>query len=246
MSYYHIYYNQEAVGPYELAQLKQMAQDGIITPETLVFPEGATDWLPAQKVDGIFEVAASAPEPTPVQEVVEEPIEEITPAHEEVAPAQKAPTSFPPKGLGPKPAMGAPVGGMKKAVLGNSPMKKAALGPKPTMGSPIGGLKKQATSAPKSAVGDAGAMNMTPEQKAAFDEAMAKRDASEGSAISKKKKLIIIGSVVFVTVIIAVAAGIFFMKSGSTKPVATPTEQAAESTGQDAEPSEPAAGTEAK
>ncbi|HOL52247.1 MAG TPA: GYF domain-containing protein [Bacillota bacterium] len=47
-------------GPFTTSQLRQMAQSGIIKPTDEVFRDGATDWVRADRVKGLFPAPASA------------------------------------------------------------------------------------------------------------------------------------------------------------------------------------------
>ena len=44
----------EQVGPYSSPQLRQLALDGELSPDDLVWKEGLADWAPASKVKGLF------------------------------------------------------------------------------------------------------------------------------------------------------------------------------------------------
>lgn len=49
--------NGEREGPVSPAKLKQLAAEGWLTPDDLVWKEGLPEWLPAKKVRGLFENA---------------------------------------------------------------------------------------------------------------------------------------------------------------------------------------------
>ena len=56
------YISQEGqqLGPYTGEQLLSFAQGGNITRESMVWAEGMAEWLPAERIDGLFPVAAAA------------------------------------------------------------------------------------------------------------------------------------------------------------------------------------------
>ena len=57
----------EQVGPVTTAQLKELAANGGLDPEDLVWQEGLPDWKPARKFAGLFPApAAAAPPPPPM------------------------------------------------------------------------------------------------------------------------------------------------------------------------------------
>lgn len=180
---YHIYYNDEAIGPYTMDQMKEMIESGVLTPETLVFPEGAADWVAASTLEGLFEGdAAEEKSEDPVEEAVEEAAEDISveKESEEDTPATKAPAAKKTFGMGAAPKKGA------------MPAKKSGFALKRSGGTPV---KKTAAPAPEGDEGtgepvtESGAPvnapeNMTPEQQAAFEAAMAKKgEKSEKSFV---------------------------------------------------------------
>lgn len=55
-----VHSNDEQMGPYTGEQLVQYAQEGNITPETMVWTEGMAEWLPASQISGLFPEAAAA------------------------------------------------------------------------------------------------------------------------------------------------------------------------------------------
>lgn len=75
--------NGKDYGPYERTTLREMVSNGALTPDTLVFMEGMTEWLPAHAVPEVNELFgnkqplpkappipwANAPEITPTKEV---------------------------------------------------------------------------------------------------------------------------------------------------------------------------------
>ncbi len=52
--------NNDRKGPVVLAELKQLATRGVVTPETLVWKEGMPDWEKAQSIKGLFQQEAKA------------------------------------------------------------------------------------------------------------------------------------------------------------------------------------------
>ena len=63
--------NNQQQGPVSSAQLKQLAADGRLQPDSLIWKEGLEDWVPASRVKGLFNesqiAAASAPAQQPAQ-----------------------------------------------------------------------------------------------------------------------------------------------------------------------------------
>jgi hypothetical protein len=56
----------QRLGPVPGSTLKSLAQSGKVTPETLVWTNGAADWVPARSVKGLFpNLSAAAPPPPP-------------------------------------------------------------------------------------------------------------------------------------------------------------------------------------
>ena len=166
---YHIYYNDEAIGPYEMEQMKEMIESGILTPETLAICEGSEEWKAASEIEGLFDKAPEAKTSTEEKAVPK--------ADESKSPAPKKTSSF---DVAPK--------------KGAMPAKKSGFAPKQSKGGPA---KSAAGAMPKADD------NMTPEQKAAFDAAMAKK---EGGGGSKKRLIIMLG----VLIVVGVVAGLYF------------------------------------
>lgn len=59
MNHYYIYHEDEVVGPYDVEQLREIAASGLLSTESLVCLEGASDWQAATTVEGLFEEEAS-------------------------------------------------------------------------------------------------------------------------------------------------------------------------------------------
>jgi len=57
--------NGQRFGPYSSADLKALAASGEVHRETLVWKEGLADWVPAQQVEGMFDLTATAKTPSP-------------------------------------------------------------------------------------------------------------------------------------------------------------------------------------
>lgn len=57
-SQWYVTQGEQQFGPYNGAQLAQYAATGNITPESLVWTEGMTEWLPAKQIQGLFPKAA--------------------------------------------------------------------------------------------------------------------------------------------------------------------------------------------
>ncbi len=53
----------ESMGPVSPAALKQLAESGRITPETLIWKDGLPHWAPAKSVRGLFPASAAEPRP---------------------------------------------------------------------------------------------------------------------------------------------------------------------------------------
>jgi hypothetical protein len=56
-----VHSDDQQMGPYTGEQMVQYAQDGNITPETMVWAEGMEEWVPASQVSGLFPEAAAQP-----------------------------------------------------------------------------------------------------------------------------------------------------------------------------------------
>ncbi len=54
---YHAYLNNEIHGPFSLEQLMSIAKSGVLTPESMVYPEGGADWVTANTIEGLFNKA---------------------------------------------------------------------------------------------------------------------------------------------------------------------------------------------
>jgi len=62
---YTVAINNQQSGPYDLAQLQQMAQQGTLTRETLVWREGMAQWQEAGTVQDLAGLFAAVPPPLP-------------------------------------------------------------------------------------------------------------------------------------------------------------------------------------
>jgi RsiW-degrading membrane proteinase PrsW (M82 family) len=65
--------NNERRGPISSKELVALATAQRITPQTLIFKEGATDWVPASKVKGLFDGQSNVDGPPPFPEASTEP-----------------------------------------------------------------------------------------------------------------------------------------------------------------------------
>ena len=59
-SQWYVTQGEQQFGPYNGAQLAQYAVEGNIAPDSLVWTEGMTEWLPAKQIQGLFPNAAIA------------------------------------------------------------------------------------------------------------------------------------------------------------------------------------------
>lgn len=64
---FHVAVNGQPSGPYDHAALKAMVANGTLTPDTLVWTTGMTDWAKASAVAGLSLVFGSVPPPIPPQ-----------------------------------------------------------------------------------------------------------------------------------------------------------------------------------
>lgn len=64
---YHVAVNGQATGPYDLATLKQMADAGRFTPDSLVWQSGMVAWEKASTVDGLKTILTSIPPIPPTE-----------------------------------------------------------------------------------------------------------------------------------------------------------------------------------
>ena len=62
---FHVYVNNQQLGPYPIASLQQMAQAKQITAETLVWKQGMAGWLAAGEVPEMANLFAAVPPPPP-------------------------------------------------------------------------------------------------------------------------------------------------------------------------------------
>ncbi len=56
------------LGPVTARQLKQLAAERILAPNTLIWKEGLADWVPAERVKGLFPAPSPASRPAPAAE----------------------------------------------------------------------------------------------------------------------------------------------------------------------------------
>ena len=99
-------------GPYAWSQLASFASQGLVAPEDLVWHESMPAWAPASTVQGLFAMAAPAPEPVetvvhaqpapPVQQPVTRPQPAVQPQYEQPAAQQPQPSAPTPKPRGSK------------------------------------------------------------------------------------------------------------------------------------------------
>ncbi len=66
-AHYHVAAGGESTGPYDLGALRQQAQSGDLTRETLVWKDGMAQWQPAGEVAELSSVFGSTPPPLPPQ-----------------------------------------------------------------------------------------------------------------------------------------------------------------------------------
>jgi membrane protease subunit (stomatin/prohibitin family) len=57
--------NNQQAGPFDLTKLKQMIEAKEITPETLVWSQGMSDWIPASQTSDLSNLFGSTPPPLP-------------------------------------------------------------------------------------------------------------------------------------------------------------------------------------
>lgn len=62
---YHVAINGQQWGPYDMAQMQQLAQQGQLTPQTLVWAEGMAQWTPAGQVPALAALFIPAGTATP-------------------------------------------------------------------------------------------------------------------------------------------------------------------------------------
>lgn len=66
---WHYSFGGEQFGPVSAAELQELAANGCLSPNDLVWREGMSDWAPARKVRGLFpDVLPEPPPPTPKPE----------------------------------------------------------------------------------------------------------------------------------------------------------------------------------
>lgn len=62
--------NGQKFGPFSPQALRQLALDGFLYPNDMVTKTGMTNWAPASKVNGLFQVSGSPPAPVPPNPVL--------------------------------------------------------------------------------------------------------------------------------------------------------------------------------
>lgn len=63
---FHVAANDKATGPFDLTTLSSMVASRSLTPESLVWQEGMTNWMPAKTVPAIAELFNNGPTPPPI------------------------------------------------------------------------------------------------------------------------------------------------------------------------------------
>ena len=63
---FHVAANGKATGPFDLTTLSSMVASRSLTPESLVWQEGMTNWMPAKTVPAIAELFNNGPTPPPI------------------------------------------------------------------------------------------------------------------------------------------------------------------------------------
>lgn len=69
----HIYHNNQQEGPYSPEQLRDMIVKGTVTPVTLAWKEGISDWTPLNTIISFPETMRSATPPPPPPQAVQQP-----------------------------------------------------------------------------------------------------------------------------------------------------------------------------
>jgi hypothetical protein len=83
----------KAVGPLDDSRLKTLVGEGRITPETLISRAGMQQWVPAQKIKGLFN--AAQPATTPPQAAQSQPPSPLMPGPRRFVTPQAEAPSFP-------------------------------------------------------------------------------------------------------------------------------------------------------
>jgi len=69
----HIYHNNQQEGPYSPEQLRDMIAKGTVTPVTLAWKEGMSDWTPVNTIISLPEATRTDAPPPPPSEAVQQP-----------------------------------------------------------------------------------------------------------------------------------------------------------------------------
>ncbi|HQF37683.1 MAG TPA: DUF4339 domain-containing protein [Opitutaceae bacterium] len=144
MKYYYTDAQNKPAGPVELEQLKQLAAQGTLTPQSFVIPEGATQWVSYAAL-----LASLAPTPAPAAPAVPPPAPapaKPAPAPEAAAPAKPAPapavqpTPTPaaaPVQAAPAPATPPPAAAPQAAPTAAKPAPAPTPAPAPAQAAPV-------------------------------------------------------------------------------------------------------------
>ena len=182
---YYIYYQDEVHGAYTSEQMEEMKTSGLLTPDLLVFAEGSEDWAYAKDLPGLFDADTPSAEPSTTEQSEPTDGDDSKPANGEeeeksqAEPDQKKPTqdasgASPKKGITPTKKTGFSL----KNTAGQQPQKKGIAAKKtfPSKSPSQSDLPPdQTTGTPVTASGTQ--MDMTPEQKQAYEKAMANKDS---------------------------------------------------------------------
>lgn len=68
-AWYYVVNGKDKAGPVSEMELKNLIQQGQVTPTSLVWSEGMADWQPANQVSGLIGMSTSGTTPTPVAPV---------------------------------------------------------------------------------------------------------------------------------------------------------------------------------
>jgi hypothetical protein len=98
----------QQLGPVGSAQIKQLAAEGTLTPNDMVWNQSMTEWVVASRVKGIAFVAAQGPVAEQTAETVEQPTEQA--AYPDSAQAEAEPAAYEPATASPMLAYEAPGG----------------------------------------------------------------------------------------------------------------------------------------
>ena len=63
---FHVAANGKATGPFDLTTLSSMVASRSLTPESLLWQEGMTNWMPAKTVPAIAALFNNGPTPPPI------------------------------------------------------------------------------------------------------------------------------------------------------------------------------------